>query len=338
MFAPGAIADVPREVHDLGASRVLVVATAGRSESASAVERALGDAGVGVFAGARQHVPVDAVDAGRAAAQRLGADALVTFGGGSTVGLGKAIALTHSATLAAIPTTYSGSEMTPIYGTTEAGVKRTGRDGRVLPRLVVYDPELTLGLPVGTSVVSAFNAMAHAVEALYAPAAPPDMLDRAEESIEVIARGLPVVLGAPSDAEARSDLLFGAHLAGWCLGASTMGLHHKLCHVLGGSFGLPHAETHTVVLPHVVRFNADAAPDAIARAGRALGAPDASRALFDLASRVRAPTSLRELGMAAEALDEAAELATRAQYVNPRPVERAPIRSLLEAAWEGRPP
>ena len=275
-------------------------------------------------------------------ARRLGADCAVAIGGGSTTGLGKAIALDSGLPIVAIPTTYAGSEATAIYGLTEGGVKKTGRDARVLPRTVIYDPELTLTLPYAMTVTSAFNAIAHAAEGLYAPDANPVIALMAEEGIRASAAALSPLRADPRDLGARSDALYGAWLCGTVLGAITMGLHHKLCHTLGGSFNLPHAQTRTVILPHALAYNAAAAPQALACIGKALGAGsgggDAAFALQQLARRHGAPTSLAAIGMPADGLDRAAELAVGAPYPNPRPLDRTALRALLQRAYDGAPP
>lgn len=284
------------------------------------------------------HVPIETLRAAKTEIKRLAADCAVSIGGGSTIGLAKAIALEVSLPILAIPTTYAGSEVTPIYGITEGGVKKTGRDARVLPRTVIYDPALTLGLPVGLSATSGINAIAHAVEGLYAQDANPIMSLLAEEGIRALARGLPQVAANPGDLEARSDCLYGAWLGGTVLGHVGMGLHHKLCHTLGGTWNLPHAETHTIVLPHATAYNQAAAPEAMARIARALGAGTAAAGLYDLARRLNAPFALQTIGMRYSDLDRAADLATANPYWNPRPIERAAIRQLLDNAWHGRRP
>jgi alcohol dehydrogenase class IV len=233
--------------------------------------------------------------------------------------------------------------MTPIWGLTEGGVKKTGRDPRVLPSAVIYDPELTLTLPLGLTVTSALNAIAHAAEGLYAHDGNPVMSLMAEEGIRAAAAALPPLLKDAHDLDARSDALYAAWLCGTVLGNVAMGLHHKLCHTLGGTFDLPHAEVHTVVLPHALAYNAAAATEAMARVRRAMthaGRPAASapRAVFDLARDHGAPTALREIGMPADGLDRAADLAVQNQYPNPRPLERAAIRELLQRAYEGARP
>ena len=261
----------------------------------------------------------------------------MAIGGGSTTGLAKAIALTSELPILAIPTTYAGSEMTPIWGLTEGGVKKTGRDVRVLPKTVIYDPALTTSLPVALSVTSGINAIAHCVEALYSRDANPIISLIAEEGIRALAGGLPEVVKQPGDLDARSRALYGAWLAGVSLGAVGMALHHKLCHTLGGTFNLPHAETHTVVLPHAVAYNAAAAPEAMERIARALGARSAAEGLYDLAASLGAPVSLESLGMRREQLDRAADLAVQNPYYNPRPVTREGIRDAARKRVSGDP-
>jgi homogentisate 1,2-dioxygenase len=315
VFGTGTLAAIAGELDAHGARRVLVVSTAGRADTAQRVAGLLRERCAGLLAIAEPHVPAALAAEARSEARRLDTDWIVAVGGGSAVGLAKAVALDQQVRVAAVPTTYAGSEMTDIYGITEGDRKRTGRDARVRPRLVIYDVALTLDLPVELSCTSAFNAMAHAVEALYADGVDPLTQLAAEEAIRAIARHLPTLLEGPRDREARSALLYGAHLAGMCLGSASMGLHHKICHVLGGSFGLPHAATHTVVLPHVIHFQREAAADAITRVARALGVPGeasadrAAGAVHDLAVRVGAPTSLRALGLQHGDVDRAADLA-----------------------------
>jgi alcohol dehydrogenase class IV len=343
VFGAGTLANVREEIERLAIARALVLTTPAQTEHGRAVTELLGDRAAGAFHGARMHTPVDVTAMAVSAFRELGADGVVAIGGGSTIGLGKAIAARTGAPQLAIPTTYAGSEMTPILGETEHGIKTTRRTLDVLPETVIYDVDLTLGLPAALSGTSGINAIAHAVEALYARDANPITSLLAEQGIAALARALPVIAGEPGDRAARGDALYGAWLCGVCLGGVGMALHHKLCHVLGGAFDLPHAETHTVVLPHAVAYNAAAAPEAMARIARALGAHEpatAATALHDLAGEVGARRSLAELGMPGDAgaLDRAAELAVANPYWNPRPLERAAIRDLLERALTGAPP
>jgi len=335
VFGIGALVHLEREIDLLGARRALVLSTPEQAPEADALARRLGSRAVGVFARAVMHVPIECARAAREKARELGADCAIAIGGGSTTGLGKAIALESGLPILAIPTTYAGSEMTPIYGLTEAGVKKTGRDARVLPRTVIYDPELTVSLPRGLTVTSAMNAIAHAAEGLYAQDANPIASLMAEDGIRALASAIPALYANGSDLQARSDALYGAWLCGSVLGSVGMALHHKLCHTLGGSFNLPHAEVHTVVLPHALAYNAKAVAPAYARIGGALGATQAAPALYDLALEHGAPVALRDIGMPLEGLDQAADLAVANPYWNPRPVERAPIRDLLQNAWQG---
>nr|WP_157422130.1 maleylacetate reductase [Acidovorax sp. Root219] len=341
VFGAGALAHLEREIDLLGARRALVLCTPGQVAQARQVADRLGARAAGVFARAEMHVPIEAARAARDEARRLGADCAVAIGGGSTIGLGKAIALDSGLPILAIPTTYAGSEMTPIYGITEAGLKTTGRDARVMPRTVIYDPELTLSLPVPLSITSGINAIAHAVEGLYAEDGNPVMDLMAEEGIRALARALPALHRDGSDVQARGDALYGAWLCGSVLGNVSVALHHKLCHTLGGSFSLPHAETHTVVLPHALAFNLGHVPAAAKRIARALGcvAPgDVAGALFDLAQAAGAPVALRDLGLREADLDTACDLALTQQYPNPRPLEKGAVRHLLQMAYEGRRP
>jgi maleylacetate reductase len=241
----------------------------------------------------------------------LGADLYVAIGGGSTTGLGKAIALEFGCPIVSVPSTYAGSEMTPIWGLTEAGVKKTGRDRKVLPRTVIYDPTLTLSLPAMLSATSGMNAIAHSVEALYARDENPIISMFAEESIRALAQGLPRIMQDPKDLGAQSQTLYDAWLAGISLGSVSMSLHHKLCHTLGGSFNLPHSEVHTVVLPHATAFDGVAAPKAMDRIARALGQAEAADGLCQLATTLGAPTKLSEIGMRFEDLDLAADIAIK---------------------------
>jgi maleylacetate reductase len=340
IFGVDALAQLPGEVDRLGAKRALVLSSHGHEGAAHDVSRRIGQRCVGVFAEALMHVPAELAARACEHARAVAADCVICIGGGSTTGLGKAIALETGIAMIAIPTTYAGSEMTPIYGITEAGVKRTGRDSRVLPRTVLYDPALTLTMPASLSASSGMNAVAHGVEALYAPDANPIMSLMAEEGIGALARALPTVVANPLELTARGECLYGAWLCGAVLGNIGMALHHKLCHTLGGAFNLPHAQTHAVVLPHAVAYNQDAAQQALARVARALGAADkgAARGLYDLAKSLGAPLSLRSIGMLENGLDRAAELATMAPYPTPRALVRAAIRALLQDAFEGTRP
>ena len=338
VFGAGSLQHLGREIDALGAKKALILSTPEQRASAEMIADLLGARAAGVFDRAVMHVPIETAREAREVARKLGADCAVAIGGGSTTGLGKAIALDSGLPILAIPTTYAGSEMTPIYGITEAGMKKTGRDARVLPRTVIYDPELTLSLPVGMSITSGINAIAHAAEGLYASDGNPIMDLMAKEALSVMGRALPAIKKVANDVTARGDALYGAWLCGTVLGNVGMALHHKLCHTLGGSFNLPHAETHTIVLPHALAYNAAAAPKAMRTIVEALGGQSAAQAVFDLAKNNDAPVALKDIGMKEADLDKACNIAMQNQYPNPRPLERKAISQLLRDAFEGQRP
>lgn len=295
----------------------------------------LGSAGSVRIDAVAQHVPAElAMDAATTAAN-AGVDFVVCMGGGSATGLAKAVARDTGLPILAIPTTYAGSEMTPIWGLTEGGRKTTGRDARVQPRVVVYDPELTLSLPAPVSAASGMNALAHCVEGLYAADVSPVTGLLAAEGIRALSSSLPRVVERPDDLLARSAALYGAWLAGSTLGTVRMGVHHTICHVLGGTFGLPHAGTHSAVLPHVASYNALAAPEPMAVLARCLSTNDPGGALWDLAGSVGAPTALAELGFHREDATAVAAMVIEANPVNPRPVIKEEVEQLLLDAHDG---
>lgn len=335
VFGTGSLRRLPQEVERLSLRRLLVLSTPGQRALAEHAAGLLGDACVALFTGARTHVPVEVAEAARTAAHDADADGCLAIGGGSTIGLGKAIALSSGLPVISVPTTYAGSEMTTVWGLTEDGRKRTGRDRAVLPRSVLYDPELTVGLPADLSVTSGFNAIAHAVEALYAPDASPIVSLMAEEGVRSLVAALPVVAADPGDLRARTDALRGAWLCGACLAATTMSLHHKLCHILGGTFDLPHAATHTVLLPYVAAFNLPAAPAAEHALRRALATDDVPKHLARASAELGAPCSLAELGLTERDFDEITAQAQAQPYANPRPVTEDVLRSLLADALKG---
>jgi maleylacetate reductase len=287
---------------------------------------------VAVCARAVLHVPIERVREAVDEVDRLAPDGLVAVGGGSAIGLAKAIALDRPLPIAAVPTTYSGSEMTGIWGVTDGEEKRTGRDPRVAPRLVVYDPNLTLTLPADVSAASGMNAIAHAVEAMYAADAGPIATSAADKAIRLLASALPRIIRRLADRDARSAAHQGAHAAGVALGLASMGLHHKICHVLGGTFGLPHALTHAAVLHHVVAFNAPASPLAMDRIAEALGAQDAAEGLRALNRTLGLNSTLADLGLREADVNRSAGLIVSSSYANPRPVTEEDVRALLTRA------
>lgn len=336
VFSEGALAELRSELARLESRRALLVTTRGRASVARELLGLPGGVIAGAFDGAEPHVPAAIVEAALERFRALEADCVLALGGGSAVGLGKALVLETGVPLVAVPTTYAGSEMTAIWGITDRDDKRTGRDPRVAPRSVLYDPRLTLTLPPRASAASGMNAIAHCVEALYAREGSPVASLLAEQGLRVLVQSLPQVVLRPHDVGQRAVALRGAHLAGWALDLAPMGLHHRLCHVLGGTFGMPHAETHAVLLPHVVAYNTPAAPEAMAVVARALGAEEAASGLFALNRMLGLPVSLRELGLAETDLDRAAALAAEGSYPNPRALTGVGVRAVLEAAFAGR--
>jgi len=326
---------IDSEAEQLGLRRVLVLSTPGHASLGHRIAERLGVHASGVFSGAQMHTPGHVTHAALEQVMRLHADGIVSVGGGSTIGLGKAIALRTDLPQIVIPTTYAGSEMTPLIGETVDGVKRTQRSPKVLPEVVLYDVDLTLSLPVRASAASALNAIAHAAEALYAPDANPVVSLMAEEGVRALVEALPRLVEDERDLAARSSALYGAWLCACCLGACTMGLHHKLCHTLGGLFDLPHAQTHAVLLPHALAYNEKAIPDALKRLARATGAADPIKVLQTLSAFCGLPGSLRELGMPQDGIAQAVQLALANPYRNPRQVEGPALRDLLHRAWSG---
>ncbi|GGL58013.1 maleylacetate reductase [Wenxinia marina] len=336
VFGHGTLARTGDEVARLGRSRALLLTTRSQAEAGAALADRMGETVVGTFGDAAMHTPVEVTDRAIRAYQGAGADCVVSLGGGSTIGLGKAIATRTGCDHVAIPTTYAGSEMTDILGETTDGEKTTRRDPSIRPETVIYDVDLTLGLPVDLSVKSALNAAAHAVEALYAPDGNPVTSLMSLEALRAIRDTLPKLREAPEDKAIRGRLLYGAWLCSTALGYVAMSLHHKLAHVVGGSFDMPHADTHAILLPHTAGFNAKGT-DLLGPVAEMFGG-SVGGGLWDLAQASGAPTRLADLGLSEADLDRAADIALKNRYENPRPFDREDIRRLLQAAWEGTRP
>ncbi|WP_438391961.1 maleylacetate reductase [Caballeronia sp. DA-9] len=334
LFGSGTIDAVADEIGRLGAKRALILSTPFQRADAQKLAERIGPLAGGIFSEAAMHTPVAVTLKAMAAFEALGADCVVALGGGSTIGLGKAIAWRNDAPQIVVATTYAGSEVTPILGQTENGIKTTVRDAKILPKVVIYDPTLTIELPVAMSVTSGLNAMAHAVEGVYARDRNPVSSLMAVEGVRALRDALRVIVKQPEDLPARTNALYGSWLCGCVLGTVGMSLHHKLCHTLGGSFDLPHAETHAIVLPHSAAYNAQAAAAALQPLADLFGG-SIGGGLYDFAKSLGAPLALRELGLKESQLDVAADLAVKNPYWNPRPIEREAVRSLLQRAWEG---
>ncbi len=337
LFGSGTRRELRGELIAEGINRALVLTTPQQVELGEEIAGDIGALSAGVFSGAAMHTPVGVTETALAMLEESGADGLVAVGGGSTIGLGKALAARTDLPQVVVPTTYAGSEMTPILGETAHGEKTTRSGPEIQPEVVIYDIELTRTLPKSMSVVSGMNAIAHGVEALYAANGNPVMDTLAMEGIGALARALPAIADAPDSGNGREAALYGAWLCGICLGNVGMALHHKLCHTLGGSFGLPHAETHTVILPHALAYNAPAVPGAMSRLEAVFGERPAE-AIQALAQQLGAPHSLKALGMPEEGIARAAELAMKARYPNPRELDAAAIHATLRRAWSGERP
>lgn len=338
LFGHGTISRLCEEAERLAARRVLVLSTPQQEDLAQRVARVLGNLSVGIFTEAAMHTPVEITERAADLARKVDADATVAVGGGSTTGLGKAIARRLCQPQIVVPTTYAGSEMTSILGETEGGRKVTVRDSALFPASVIYDVELTYGLPAGLSAASGINAIAHAVESLYARDGNPIVSALAELSISRLSAALPRIVQNPTDTVARESALMGAWLAGICLGSCEMSVHHKVCHVLGGMFELPHAETHAIVLPHSVAFLASAVPHACDAIERALHTVDAANGLYDLARSLGLPRSLNDLGMPLDLIPKAAEAAGSDLYWSPQGVDVRSMEQLLTRAFHGERP
>jgi maleylacetate reductase len=337
-FAPGEAAAVVRaEVARLGASRVMVIAAPAEAGLAEKITAELPV--VLRWNEVVMHVPVEVAERARSAASGHEVDLLLSVGGGATTGLAKAIALPGGLPIVAVPTTYAGSEATNVWGLTEKTRKTTGVDARVLPRSVVYDATLTASLPVPMSVASGLNALAHCVDSMWGPRTDPINQALAGEGIRVLAAGLPAVVTDPVGLPGREQMLYGAYLAAVAFSSAGSGLHHKICHVLGGAYDLPHAQTHAVVLPYVLAFNAPAAPEAEQRIAAAFGVGSAVKGLERLRHAVDAPRALRDYGLNEAEIDDAVQAVLDVvPDSNPRPVTAGDLRRLLRSAWRGADP
>ncbi len=337
-FGAGSRHSVSEELEALGCSRALLLSTPQQSGAVLDLATELNEHVAGVYSRATMHTPVDVTEDALCHARDVSADCLVSVGGGSTTGLGKALALRTDLPQIVIPTTYAGSEATPILGQTEDGVKTTLTDMRVLPEVILYDPELVVTLPVGLTVTSGLNAMAHAAEALYADNRTDETTRFATEGLQIFAHALPRVLNAPEDLAAREETLRGAYACGTVLGRVKMALHHKLCHTLGGSFDLSHAQTHAIVLPHSIHYNEQAVGELLAPICEIFDSSAAGVALWEFAKSLDAPLALRDLGLKESDLDRATDIALSKPYWNPREITAEGIRALLQNAWSGEAP
>lgn len=348
-FGAGEHAAVGVEAEILGISRMMMILDGATRTIGDTIVSATGQLVVERTDDVMMHVSSEAVERAVARTRACAADGIGCVGGGSATGLAKGVARMTGLPILAVPTTYAGSEMTAIWGLTDAGRKITGRDERVRPRTVIYDPVLTHTLPVNLTVTSAINAVAHCVEALYARGVSPITVLVASHAIAELLSALPALIRAPTDAAARSQALYGAWLAGWVLNVAAMGLHHKLCHILGGAFDLPHSPLHTVVLPHAVAVNADSAPvavnalnTALRRCGHDVPVDHTALGLWSLVNELNGPMSLADIGLSKESLPQAISTTLRqigtARPLHPRDPTDAELRELMTRAFHGTPP
>lgn len=340
IFGSGCITKLPTEIAKLNCSAPLLLLTPRQTTQIDELKVILRNGLIelaGVFPNATMHTPTHVTEQAVRMLKTASADCVVSVGGGSVVGLGKAVSFRTGVPHLSISTTYAGSEMTPILGETHEGRKTTRSDKAILPAMVIYDVDLTMSLPPSTCVVSGVNAIAHAIEALYAKNTNPIISLLAREGVKALAESLPRIVNEPSSRPARELALYGAWLCGTCLGSTSMALHHKLCHTLGGSFGLKHAETHTIVLPHALSYNAPAIPELMAKLATLFpdSQGDALKGLDSLLDKLKAPRALRNLGMEEKDIDKATDIAMSNEYPNPRALEREPIRELIRRAWSG---
>lgn len=337
VFGRGSVKTVSAEVEKLGCSRAVVLSTPHQHDEATRLLWTMGALGVGVVALAEMHTPTSVTARALVEVENLGADCVVAIGGGSTTGLGKAIAARTGLPQVVVPTTYAGSEVTPVLGETENGVKTTRRGPEILPETVVYDPDLTDSMPIDLTVASGLNAMAHAVEGIYARDGSPIYTLMALEGLGALRDALPVLVREPGNQDARDRALYGAWLCGTVLGGVGMSVHHKLCHTLGGALDLPHAQTHAIMLPHTIGFVEESVPQALTGVSALFGG-SAGAGLHDFAVEIGAPLRLADLGVTADQLDLVADQAIASPYWSPRPLDRDSIRRILRDAHGGTRP
>jgi maleylacetate reductase len=338
IFGAGSRARVAEELERLGIERAIVLSTPDQSALAAEIAKSIGGRAGIMYPGAAQHTPVEVTESALLAVSSVRADGCLAVGGGSTTGLSKAIAYRTDLPQVVVPTTFAGSEMTPILGQTEAGRKTTISSPKILPETVIYDPDLLVTMPASIAGPSGMNAIAHSVEALYAKDRNPITSMMAEESIRALGSALPRIVAKCGEQKTYADALYGAWLAGCCLGTVGMAIHHKICHTLGGMFNLNHADVHALMIPYTAAYNREAAPEAMARIARALGSSDGPAGIYALTQTVATKRSLAEMGLTLADLDAAADQAVQNPYYNPRPVTREGVREMLQAAFEGRTP
>lgn len=338
VFGVGSLSRLPEELEKLGLKRALVLTTPNQVADGKNVVGLLKGLAAGLFDQCVMHVPQYTVIAATERAKEVDADCTVALGGGSTTGLGKALAVQAGLPNIVIPTSYAGSEMTNIWAITDEGRKVTDRNNAAVPTLTLYDPELTLTLPPKFAAASGLNAMAQAVVNVATDKINPIVSCLAVDAVKSLYASLPVIMERPDDIQARSKALYGACLAGGALGTGATSLHHRICHTMGGTFNMPHAETHAVILPHSVAYNAAATPEGSARLAAAMGADNAAAAIYNLMQKLGLPLGLKDLGFKETDLDQAVAVTLEKPFHNAEPVTAHRLRALLQNAYEGLPP
>jgi maleylacetate reductase len=336
VFGAGAVAALRAETEFHKISRLVVLCSPTRADFARRVTAPVADRFVGFCDTAGQHMPRDAFEHIVGEMKRLNADGFVVIGGGSPIGLAKAAAATTGLPYIAIVTTYSGSEMAARWYIGVADNRVNGESVAALPATAIYDPELTLDLPPAISAASGMNAMAHAVESLYGIDTNPVVQAMAEKAVRLLGASLPRVIENPRDIEARTDALYAAWLAANF--RAQVGLEHAIAQRVRQWFNLDHARTHAVATPYAVGFNAAAAPDAMTRIARALGAKDAARGLYDLNVKLGLPTGLRDLGLKEADIGRAVEVVAAVKIAHPKTVSMADLLNVISQAYAGAPP
>lgn len=338
VFGENAALKLKDEISALGGARVMIACSKGMRGRIEHVIEALGDMCVALYDGAEPHCPEAVAMAAIDLFKEKKCDIIVAVGGGSTIGIGKAIALRTDAPLIVVPTTPCGSESTPIYGMLIGNTKKTGRDAKVIARTSIYDPALTTSMSAHHTATIGMNSLAHCVEALYGQSASPISDLYAAEGIKALTKGLRGSLADGNDLAARSQVLYGGMLSGYCVTLAGIAIHHKLCHVLGGHHGIPHGESNSVILPYAVAYNETAAPKAMEKIMAAMGTDSASGGIYDFATEMKVPKSLKELGMKESDLDIAAEETVRTTPYSPKPAQVKSVREMLQQAYEGIKP
>lgn len=352
-FAPGALAQLREAVERFGWRRILLCTSHSmqRNGYVNSIKASLGDSLVAVFDQVQPHVQDVQVKEALGLAAENNVDAVIGMGGGSPIGMAKAIGFQTHVPIIAIPTTYAGSEMTPVYGITHTDEnpprKVTVNDPKIVPTLVIYDPQLTLDLPPELTASTGINALAHCIEALYSKTRNPLSTAAATSSVQHIHNALLNCYQDGHNLDARTEMLLSAHLAGLSLASVSMGLHHGLCHVLGGSANVPHGIANGIILPHAIRFNAEATATQLLPAAEAMnisvnrtsstGVIEAlAHHIHELIGQMNLSQRLRDVGVSESDIPHLAQIAFQNRTIqnNPKPItDPMQLEQILRDAW-----